>query len=151
MKKSFKNLLSSYPENKRERFSKRLTKFEFRASLFLEEFSASILKQLNENNGRKKDIAEKLDVSKSAVTQLLDPKTNISLYKIFELANAVGMTPDFLELIKVSDCLNEGIEVENQSNLTSKNRMYLHTSNNENIITQEISMTNPDNYSRANV
>ncbi|MBO6571639.1 MAG: helix-turn-helix transcriptional regulator [Balneola sp.] len=146
MKKSFRNLLSSYPESKRDRFSKRLTKFDFRASLFLEEFSASILKQLKDNNGKKKDIAEKLDISKSAVTQLLDPKTNISILKIFELANAVGMTPDFLELIDVSDCLEEGVEVENESHIDTSNNYFMTLHKNTNSSTTEISSKDSDEF-----
>lgn len=149
MKKSFKNVLSSYPESKRERFSKRLTKFEFRASLFLEEFSASILKHLKDNNGKKADIAERLNISRSAVTQLLDPKTNISILKVFELAEAVGMTPDFFDMIEITECLEVGIEVENESQYdfsTDRSNMYMHSSNKGTI---ELISNDTSNFTRA--
>ena len=106
MKKSFKTLLNNFPIPKRSRAKKSLSKYEYRANLFISDFSSQIIDRLNQKGLKASDLADKLGVTKSAVSQMLNTQQNMSIKKMFEISDAIGLTPDFQQLIETQDCLN---------------------------------------------
>lgn len=72
----------------------------------LRSYQLEIYKQLatymNENNLKKKDIAEKLNVSNAYVSQILNGEFNFTLKKLIELGLAINKVP-YLEFISPSE------------------------------------------------
>ncbi len=59
---------------------------------FIADFYNLVLTYMQENNIKQSDLAKKLGISRSAVSQLLNQTPNISAKKMVEIADAIGIT-----------------------------------------------------------
>ncbi len=86
MKRNFKDTLKDFNNF----FEKEASK-EMQSWSLLNDFYHLILTYMKEKNINQAQLARKLNISRSAVSQLFNKEPNISLKKISEIANAIGL------------------------------------------------------------
>ena len=70
----------------------------------------------------KKELAEKLNVSKSYITQLLKGKSNMTIETLIKVAEALGMT---LQIKLVEKTVNTEVDIRNDKNSALRKSKYL--------------------------
>jgi len=86
MKKNLKNLLKSFND-----FFEQEPNAKIQSWSLLNDFYHLLLTYMGKNNITQTELADKLDVSRSAISQLFNRQPNITLNKISEIANSIGL------------------------------------------------------------
>ena len=86
MKKNFKNILKDFNE-----FFEKEPDAKLQSWSLLNDFYNILIKYMEMNSIKRTQLAEKLGVSRSAISQLFNKSPNISLNKISEIAIAIGL------------------------------------------------------------
>ena len=86
------------------------------------DISVQIYKQMKKLGINKKELAEKLNVSKSYITQLLKGKSNMTIETLIKVAEALGMT---LQIKLVEKTVNTEVDIQNYKNSTLRKSKYL--------------------------
>lgn len=81
-----------------ERFSKLLEKYkndpEYQAERLIIDLTEQIARRLEEGSLTRSELAKRLDCSNSYITKLMRGEQNLTIRKIFQIANALGCTLD---------------------------------------------------------
>ncbi len=89
------------------------------------DISIQIYKQMEKLGLSKKDLAERLNVSKSYITQLLKGKSNITLETLIKVADALELEPKVELVPKVAESKANSVDVK--ANWLNKHK-YISTS-----------------------
>ena len=95
---------------------------EYKIESIAFDISVQIYKQMEKLGINKKDLAEKLNVSKSYITQLLKGKSNMTIETLIKVAEALGMT---LQIKLVEKTVNTEVDIQNDKNSALRKSKYL--------------------------
>ena len=95
---------------------------EYKIESIAFDIAMQIYKQMEKLGINKKDLAEKLNVSKSYITQLLKGKSNMTIETLIKVAEALGMT---LQIKLVEKTINTEVDIQNDKNSALRKSKYL--------------------------
>ena len=95
---------------------------EYKIESIAFDIAMQIYKQMEKLGINKKDLAEKLNVSKSYITQLLKGKSNMTIETLIKVAEALGMT---LQIKLVEKTVNTEVDIQNDKNSALRKSKYL--------------------------
>jgi len=95
---------------------------EYKIESIAFDISVQIYKQMEKLGINKKELAEKLNVSKSYITQLLKGKSNMTIETLIKVAEALGMT---LQIKLVEKTVNTEVDIQNDKNSALRKSKYL--------------------------
>jgi len=106
----------------KERIDELENTIEYKIESVAFDISVQIYKQMEKLGINKKDLAEKLNVSKSYITQLLKGKSNMTIETLIKVAEALGMT---LQIKLVEKTVNTEVDIQNDKNSALRKSKYL--------------------------
>ena len=106
----------------KERIDELENTIEYKIESVAFDISVQIYKQMEKLGINKKDLAEKLNVSKSYITQLLKGKSNMTIETLIKVAEALGMT---LQIELVEKTVNTEVDIQNDKNSALRKSKYL--------------------------
>lgn len=109
---SYQAFLQNVPENNKAEYREFLQDYEFRMQLFMNDLIAQFIHAMNERGISSKELAERVGVSKSAISQFLHARDNTSIKTIFKLMDALGFTIDFAKSLPLTEVLNSSLGSE---------------------------------------
>ena len=106
----------------KERIDELENTIEYKIESVAFDISVQIYKQMKKLGINKKELAEKLNVSKSYITQLLKGKSNMTIETLIKVAEALGMT---LQIKLVEKTVNTEVDIRNDKNSALRKSKYL--------------------------
>ena len=106
----------------KERIDELENTIEYKIESVAFDISVQIYKQMKKLGINKKELAEKLGVSRSYITQLLKGKSNMTIETLIKVAKALGMT---LQIKLVEKTINTEVDIQNDKNSALRKSKYL--------------------------